>query len=103
VGFSWSVPCVSRYWIGFRSGWSLVPFDEFVFAMAEALTFLTFASKLWLDKQQADLSFRTPQLHEACCWLTNFLIFAAFEGYAIIAELYKFHLHNTLESSRQST
>lgn len=89
VGFSWSVLCVSRYWIGFRSGWSLVPFDEFVFAMAEALTFLTFSSKLWLDKQQADLSFRTPQLHEACCWLTNFLIFAAFEGYAFIAELFK--------------
>ncbi len=79
-----------------------MPFDEFVFAMAEALTFLTFSSKLWLDKQQADLSFRAPQLHEACS-LTNLLIFAAFKGYAIIAELFKSHLHNTLESSRQST
>jgi hypothetical protein len=84
LGFSWLAVCGWRFWSGFHSNWSTVAFDEFFFAMAEALIYLAFASKLWLDKQEAGNSFITPELQ--VCWIINFLTFSAFEGYAIVVK-----------------
>jgi ATP-binding cassette subfamily C (CFTR/MRP) protein 2 len=84
LGFSWLAVCGWRFWSGFHSNWSIVAFDEFFFAMAEALIYLAFASKLWLDEQEAGNSFITPELQ--VCWIINFLTFSAFEGYAIVAK-----------------
>jgi hypothetical protein len=84
LGFSWLAVCGWRFWSGFHSNWSIVAFDEFFFALAEALIYLAFASKLWLDKQEAGNSFITPELQ--VCWIINFLTFSAFEGYAIVAK-----------------